>query len=222
MRKVAQNKLSVLFALLCLLDIYFSWSGWFYAHLISKALLVPVLLKLSGTGIPVPYLRLLQTGLFFSWIGDVLLLFDGRHELFFMGGLAAFLTTHIFYIIYFLRKKGSAPSLLLKQPWWILLTAGYGIALVWILFPHLGGLTLPVIVYATVICCMLLASLHAFYGAAAGARHSYWLGAFLFVLSDSLLALNKFYQPFTYAGPLIMLTYCGAQYLMVKGVLGEK
>ena len=219
MRKVAQFKLSVIFAVCCLLDIFFSYQGLFYWHLISKALLVPILLQLSGTGTDNSYLRWLQTGLVFSWIGDVLLLFDGKHELFFMGGLAAFLTTHIFYIIYFIRKKGAAPSFLLKQPWWAFLVIVYGISLVWLLFPKLGGLTVPVVVYATVICTMLLAALNAFNGISSPSRHYYWLGALAFVISDSLLAVNKFYQPFNGAGALIMLTYCAAQYLIVKGAV---
>ena len=44
-------------------------------------------------------------------------------------------------------------------------------------------------------------------------------GAVCFVLSDTLLALNKFYAPFPYAAPLVMLTYCAAQYLITKGFI---
>jgi uncharacterized membrane protein YhhN len=44
-------------------------------------------------------------------------------------------------------------------------------------------------------------------------------GALLFVCSDSLLAINKFGQPFRFAGLLIMFTYCLAQFLIVWGVV---
>lgn len=44
-------------------------------------------------------------------------------------------------------------------------------------------------------------------------------GAALFVLSDSVLAINKFYQSFELAGLLIMLTYGAAQYFIVKGAI---
>ncbi|HRF25670.1 MAG TPA: lysoplasmalogenase family protein, partial [Chitinophagaceae bacterium] len=48
-----------------------------------------------------------------------------------------------------------------------------------------------------------------------------WLltGAILFVISDSVLAINKFYYPFEYRGVLIMLTYGMAQWFIVKGAI---
>jgi len=42
-------------------------------------------------------------------------------------------------------------------------------------------------------------------------------GAILFIISDSLLAINKFYQPFENAGILIMFTYGVAQLLITLG-----
>jgi uncharacterized membrane protein YhhN len=48
------------------------------------------------------------------------------------------------------------------------------------------------------------------------------MGASFFVISDSLLAINKFYQPFAHAGILIMLTYCTAQYFIVQGFIKQE
>jgi uncharacterized membrane protein YhhN len=66
---------------------------------------------------------------------------------------------------------------------------------------------------------MLLTSLHAF----DFARHDFAKlsvgGAALFVVSDSLLAVNRFYRPFALAGVFIMLTYGVAQFLMTTGAL---
>ena len=45
--------------------------------------------------------KFLLLGLTFSWIGDILLLFTNRHELFFIAGLLSFLTAHVFYIFLF-------------------------------------------------------------------------------------------------------------------------
>ena len=42
-------------------------------------------------------------------------------------------------------------------------------------------------------------------------------GALLFVISDSVLAINKFYQPFKAADVIIMLTYGLAQLFIAKG-----
>jgi uncharacterized membrane protein YhhN len=90
---------------------------------------------------------------------------------------------------------------------------------VWFLYPHLGDLKIPVMVYAAVICTMLMCSLHIFFKVNPPANVYYLAGAALFVLSDSLLALNKFYQPFAFAGVMIMLTYCAAQYFIVQGFI---
>src|SRR5215212_5397661 len=39
--------------------------------------------------------------LFFSWVGDILLLFEAKKSIFFLLGLSAFLLAHIFYIVFF-------------------------------------------------------------------------------------------------------------------------
>lgn len=222
MQKVAQTKLSIVFWLVALTDIGCIVAGWSTMHYIAKALLVPVLLMLISTATAVDGKRLLQIGLFFSWMGDVLLLFESRDKLFFIFGLVCFLTTHVLYIIFFLSIRSNSRSFLLKQPWWLVLVPAYGVALAWQLYPKLGDLKIPVIVYAIVICTMLLCSLHAFLKVRSPARHFYWLGATAFVLSDSLLAINKFYQPFAYAGVFIMFTYCAAQFFIVKGYLEQE
>ena len=195
-------------------------------HYIAKPLLMPVLL-IYGLAVPmhrenqVSAKRYIIAGLFFSWLGDVFLLFENRHQLFFILGLVCFLTTHILYIIYFLKIKSATVSLLKKQPLLPLLVNAYGIALVWLLYPHLGDLKIPVMVYATVICTMLVCSLHVFLKVNPPANWYFLSGALLFVCSDSLLAINKFYQPFSYAGILIMLTYCAAQYFIVSGFIKQ-
>ena len=76
-------------------------------------------------------------------------------------------------------------------------------------------------VYAAVICTMLLCSLHVYLKVNKKAAVYYLSGAAAFVLSDSLLAVNKFYEPFAYAGVFIMLTYCAAQYFIVRGYIEQ-
>jgi hypothetical protein len=41
------------------------------------------------------------------------------------------------------------------------------------------------------------------------------------MISDSLLAINKFYQPISLAGVWVMSTYIAAIYLIVKGVIAH-
>lgn len=185
---------------------------------VAKGLLMPVLLFLLYAEVS-KNKNLIAAGLFFSWLGDVLLLFENKGALFFIGGLVSFLITHIFYIIYFLKIKSLHRSLLRNQPWMAALVAAYGVSLVQFLFPYLGDMKLPVMVYAAVICTMVICSLHAFTKVNKPSCILFVAGAILFAASDSLLAINKFYKPFNNAGMMIIFTYCAAQFLIVMGVL---
>jgi uncharacterized membrane protein YhhN len=189
---------------------------------VTKPLLLPALIVLLASATSnAPGRKLMLAALFFSWAGDVLLMFESRDQLFFIIGLVCFLTTHVLYIIYFLSIRSTKPSLLQKIPFLILFVVAYGGGLVWLLFPKLGDLKIPVMIYAVVICTMLLCSLHVYNKVNTPANTMYVSGALFFVLSDSLLAVNKFDQPFEYAGIIIILTYCVAQYLIVNGFIEQ-
>ena len=222
MKDKIQIPLALIFWVIVGADVLGIATGISLLHFIAKPLLIPALmLLLVFTPTTAPRKYLLLTGLFFSWLGDMFLLFEDKNSLFFIFGLVCFLTTHIFYIIYFLKIQSAAVSLLKKLPVLILLVIGYGSTLVWLLFSHLGDLKIPVMVYAAVICTMLLCSLHIFNKVNKPANIWYLSGAALFVASDSLLAINKFYQPFAFAGVFIMLTYCAAQYFIVNGFIKQ-
>ena len=215
--------LSILFWVLTLADIIAIQFNLLDVHFFVKPLLIPVLMVLlvyskvnsAGKG-------LLLIGLFFSFLGDVFLLYEYKNSMSFIFGLASFLITHIYYIIYFLKIKSVQTSLLRQQPWLAALVAAYGCSLVMLLYPGLGDLKIPVIVYAAVICCMLLCSLHVFYKTGRPANVYFITGALFFVISDSLLAVNKFLNPFPIAGVLIMFTYCAAQFFIVKGFIAKQ
>jgi uncharacterized membrane protein YhhN len=160
--------------------------------------------------------------LFFCWAGDVLLMFTEREESFFMAGLLAFLIGHVLYILTYRKHQtaGSNEELLptqkIRYSFPIILAVT---GLIVILMPSLGNLRLPVLIYAIVLMVMLMTALFR-YGRTTS--ESFWLvfaGASLFLISDSLLAINKFYTPIPFAGFLILLTYSAAQYLIVKGII---
>ena len=223
MIKKKLKKLFPAFWLLVLIELAAILFGFAWLHYIAKTLLMPTLiLLLLSSGIAAPGRNLMVTGLFFSWLGDVFLLFESRNGLFFIFGLTSFFITHACYIIYFLSIKSAAPSLLKKRPIYVFLILCYGAALVWLLFPYLGELKIPVILYAAVICGMLLCSIHAYLKASAPANWYFVVGAALFVLSESILAINKFYQPLALAGIWIMLSYCAAQFFIVSGFLSMR
>jgi uncharacterized membrane protein YhhN len=163
--------------------------------------------------------------IFFSLIGDTLLMFIDRDELFFMLGLAAFLIAHAFYIFsYRQHKNASHPDELqgvqrIRLAFPIIL-AGSG--LVFVLYPHLGSLKIPVLLYALTIVIMVLNALFR-YGRTQSA--SFWMvffGAVLFMISDSLIAINKFVGTVASAHLLIMSTYIVAQVFIIEGLLRHK
>ncbi|MCW3091000.1 MAG: hypothetical protein JWP81_2069 [Ferruginibacter sp.] len=189
-----------------------------WIHSIVKPLLMPALgLVLFNSPGRRDSKKLIAAGLLFSWLGDVFLLFESHRLIFFILGLASFLITHICYIIHFLAIRSQAPSLLKKQPLYILLIIGYGAGLVLLLYNDLGPLKIPVIMYATVICSMLLCSIHIYSKVNFPGNLYYVTGALLFVMSDSILAVNKFYHSITLAGVWLMLSYCAAQFFIIKG-----
>ncbi len=224
MNKIPFQTFCISFWLLVCLDILALFFGINWLHKIAKPMLMPALMLLlvNATDEGFPSKTLVLTGLFFSWLGDVFLLLESRYPMLFIAGLSSFLITHLCYIVYFISIKSADGSFIKKHPVLIALILGYGVGLVWLLFPLPGDLKIPVILYAAVICTMLLCSLHVFLKVTVPANRYFVAGAVLFVISDTLLAINKFYQPLAFAGTLIMLTYCAAQYFIVMGFIKKK
>ena len=188
---------------------------------ITKPFLVVVLLLFySSSGGQSLLRKWIISALVFSWIGDVLLMFQSKNENFFLFGLCAFLLAHIFYIVYFHRLR--VMENIRSNAWFLLLVVVYYAALISFLSPYLGEMKLPVRIYGLVISFMFLLALHmrSLRNRAAGGLMI--LGAAFFVISDSILAINKFYQSFDSAGILIMLTYGLAQLFLVLGALKQE
>lgn len=185
------------------------------ARYVSKPLLMIALGCYCWSQVGALQLRarnLVFIALIFSWWGDVLLLFD---ELF-VEGLVSFLAAHILYSIFFLLVK-RRPPLNWKDAVSMALVAVYATGLMWVLAPHLGALKPAVVVYSVVLSFMLLSSIGAFGLNGTQAGRLCVSGAVLFVFSDSMLAIEKFYMDFPGSSGLIMLTYGCAQWMIVEG-----
>jgi uncharacterized membrane protein YhhN len=159
--------------------------------------------------------KLITVALVFSWLGDVLLMFESSDKNFFLFGLVAFLIAHIFYIISF-KKLITGEKLRLKWPLILPVLIYYG-GLMYLLNPHLGDMLWAVRVYGFVISTMFLLAVHMLFIKNRTAGNLMMIGALLFVASDSVLAINKFYQSFEFAGIITMLTYGLAQLLITLG-----
>ena len=185
-----------------------------------KAFLMPALIAAVYFHPDFTSKKFLLGALIFSWIGDVVLMFQSMNPLFFIGGLIAFLIGHIIYMILFNKEKRSdmpQNSSFIRVGF--ILIGIYLLIMLTLLFPHLGNMRLPVTVYALTISAMLSTAVIGYSGWESSANDWILRGAILFVLSDSILAFNKFYQPIWLASFFIMVTYLAAQYAIVVGVL---
>jgi uncharacterized membrane protein YhhN len=185
-----------------------------------KPLLLPILMGVVIVSEKFPSKKTLFTALTFSWIGDIVLLFSDRGELYFIFGLVAFLISHLVYISLFSKQQNTKTNDN-KVLFWIgvLAILAYFIFMIGTLFPKLGPLKIPVLVYAVVITTMLFFAFKGSLKWATPASKYILIGAIVFVSSDSILAFNKFYAPIVHASFYIMATYCLAQYLIVVGIL---
>jgi uncharacterized membrane protein YhhN len=198
--------------------------------LIVKAMLMPSLMvfyySVSKKGIS-GFHRIILIGLFFACIGDVLLHLSHsgiapwfEPESYFLFGLGAFLVTQLCYTLAFSLPKG-IHKIFTTRIYQLLLILLYGGLLICLLYNRLGDFRIPVIVYAVVILSMLAAALNR-YGKVNGLSFMLVsLGALLFVASDSMIAINKFYEKFDFARILIMATYLLGQYLIATGSLRQ-
>lgn len=196
-------------------------AGWNHMQLATKPLLLIILftwfILSSKTFSPLRYL--IAAAMFFSWMGDIFLMFEDSNTSWFMAGLGSFLLAHITYILFFIRVRRLQAYPVKRNIPALLLIGLYAVLLTGFLFPYIGSLQLPVAIYALAIAAMLAAAIHAFTNSDGHARRYCITGAVLFLCSDSLLALNKFYHSFPAAGVWVMATYALAQFAIVKGSL---
>lgn len=176
----------------------------------TKPLLMPALLLGLILGLPVRRSRLLLWGglaLVFSWLGDVLLQNPG--DIGFLLGMGAFGLAHVAYLALYL-----APLRTRRVPWWgVVLGLAWWAAMVSILAPHLGALLVPVALYGLVLGAAAVCAL--------ATRAVITVGALVFLVSDTLLALDRFLPGFAFPATdvAIMLTYCLGQGLITAGVI---
>ena len=160
--------------------------------------------------------------IFFSLAGDVFLMFDRSFSEAFILGLTAFLLAHIFFILAYRQHRDESEENALKGIQKIrfsfpIILAGTGLIVV--LYPSLGSLKIPVVIYALVLILMVVNAVLR-YGRTS--INSFWLvfiGSASFMLSDALLAINKFFKPLPAAGLLVMSFYMLAQCCIIVGIV---
>jgi uncharacterized membrane protein YhhN len=189
-----------------------SAEGWTELHRVFKPMamllaIVLVLVRSQGLGRDRPFHLLLVAALALCLAGDVFLMLPG----YFIPGLVSFLAGHLCYLALFKRGVRWFPSgRALAGP---LLAA---VAMYAILFPHLGPvLKVAVAAYALVIALMAAQAIGRATVLRDAAAVAVAVGSGLFMLSDALLAINRFAQPLPMAQFWVLATYYAAQVLIV-------
>ncbi|HEY9152036.1 MAG TPA: lysoplasmalogenase [Anaerolineales bacterium] len=158
-------------------------------------------------------------GILFSLIGDILLLSPDH---FFLPGLIAFLLAHVAYIIGFSINAAPANAWDIVFAFIILLSA---VQILRRLIPALrskgmNSLILPVEIYALTISTMLFFAARTLATPAwqTNATVLVSVGAFLFYISDLILAWNRFVTPIQNGRLLNIIAYHLGQIALIVGV----
>jgi len=167
--------------------------------------------------------RLALLGFFFSWCGDLFMIFASEFK-YFVLGIASFLIAQVLYAFLFLYtiNLSGKKSFLKKKPYWLIPYIAFGLIMYILLFSQLDTvLRIAIFIYIVAILTMSAMALNR-YGNGHPVSFSYvFAGSLLFVLSDSMIAINRFLLPIPYEGIFIMTTYIGAQYLIMRGLLKQ-
>lgn len=198
--------------------------GWRRVEYIAKPAVIVALIAalFAGTGLQGSAFWF-GLGLFFSLLGDVSLLSSSGKM--FLAGLIFFLLTHICYLIGF------------RQP--LLAPSAWSLVLIFVILLNavrllrrivssmrardLERLVYPVIVYGLVISLMLYAAMATLsdHNWDVGAAFLVSIGAFLFWLSDLMLAWNKFVAPLRTGRLLNVAAYHTGQICLIAGVIRQ-
>ena len=160
----------------------------------------------------------------FSWIGDNFLMFSGLNELFFFAGVGGFFIAQLAYIyIFTVYSENGGHGYLRKNLIFGFLFIAYIAGFFYLLYPGLEGIMKPIILlYAISLIAMSMMALNRSGRVNRASFLLVFVGSGLFVISDSMIAFNKFYMEFSQAGFWIMVTYIAAQYLIMRGLILEK
>lgn len=211
-----KNKKSIaltIFTLVFITDIYAVVTKNFTLEVIFKPLLMTSLAFLyivSAKKVNFWFL----SALFFSFWGDVFLLFK---EKFFVLGLGSFLIAHLLYIkiIVGLLQKSSTTELVKVTIPFLLFFGG----LLQLVAPNLGKMLVPVIVYGFVISTFGTVALLHYRQEKNSANLLLLLGACIFIASDGMIALKNFHQSNDWYQIAIIITYVIAQFLICKAMI---
>lgn len=158
---------------------------------------------------------LVSIALLFTLIGDIQLIYASDFKFLFLGGLIAFLSAKVIYIIEFSRNRNKEVNYLIPS----LILMLYGGSLFWYLSDSLGELVVPVALYMTTAWIMILFA-YLRKDELSDNGYIYVLtGALLLMLSASIVAITRFKSDIPFSGVLVMAIHGISQLLLVLGIL---
>ncbi len=194
-------------AIIHVIGLYFNWpSVYFTKPMIMLTLIYFYFFHARNFSIP------FFAALVFALAGGLFLMCPEDH--FFLLGLSCFLIMQVLYAVTFLQDRGPFQYKSLLPIVGILLMV---ISLLWHLWPGLeDAMKIAVPFYGVTIASMGISA-----ALRDNTKEHYYpvaIGAFIFILSDACLAIDKFSAEFTQATIIIMISYICAQYLIVTGI----
>ena len=182
-------------------------------HLVTKPLATALIIAVAALApVPVPpvYKTLVLAGLGFSLLGDVALMFADR---WFTAGLVAFLAAQCLYILAFRPRPGHPPGLSTLLPYIL-----FGLLMFFLLAPKLGPMKVPVFVYIAAITTMAGFAAARYVDVGGTKTLLAFAGGVLFLISDSVLAYDRFAKKIPLARLFVLGTYFPAQLLIALSV----
>jgi uncharacterized membrane protein YhhN len=159
-----------------------------------------------------PPANLFTFALITALFGDIFLMFP--YDSFFMMGLGSFLIMQILYTISFLPVSRTPYTF---QKVSVLLILAIAFLFLYFAWPNLNNMKIPVALYA--LCITLMVTIATTGNSTSPSYRFIFGGAVLFMISDGLLAWNKFVSSFPLADQAVMLTYMLAQFFIVSGAI---
>jgi len=150
-------------------------------------------------------------GLVLSAVGDVSLVFRRG----FLPGLLAFFAAHLSYIVAFMPGAAVNGASMLAA----VAIAVAAVRMLRRLWPHVTRLRVPVTVYAGALSLMAWCAIARATVFDSTAAHAAAIGAISFLVSDSVLAFDRFARRFAGAHAVVMVTYYAAQILIARAML---
>ncbi|WP_386067979.1 lysoplasmalogenase [Tahibacter sp. UC22_41] len=189
------------------------WPPLHAVHYVAKpaATLLVALLAWRAVDAHPGYRRAVLVGLLLSTLGDIWLMLPWD---LFIAGLVSFLLAHLAYLYAFTRLAPLAP---LRWPFAAYAVLAAGVVL--LLWSHLPTpLRAPVLVYVAALATMAAQAAVVAVQRSTASRLAAAVGGLSFVVSDALLAIDRFHTPLPYAALWVLASYWLAQFLIGRSV----